>query len=191
MTPGDALDRSRYGALAQAFHWLTAILVLAAFIYGPGGSEQRVYSAARDFDRQLHETLGMSVFALVVLRLAWRMLDTHPDPPQVARWMGIAAKAVQWGLYALLFALPLTAITGAWLEGHALTLLGGVKVEPLLALSHDAGAKLATLHTWLGDAILWLAGFHALASLYHHFILKDRVLTSMLPARVAAALRSR
>ncbi len=191
MTPGDDLDRTRYGAVAQAFHWLTAILVLAAFIYGPGGSEQRVYSAARDFDRQLHETLGMCVLALVVMRVLWRMMDTRPDPPQVARWMVIAAKAVQWGLYALLFALPLTAITGAWLEGHPLTLLGGVKVEPLLALSHDLGAKIATLHTWLGDAILWLAGFHALASLYHHFVLKDGVLTSMLPARAAAALRSR
>jgi cytochrome b561 len=191
MTAGDDLDRTRFGAVAQLFHWLTAILVLAAYIYGPGGSELRVYSAARDFDRQLHETLGMSVFALVVMRVLWRMVDTRPDPPQVARWMGIAATAVQWGLYALLFALPLTAITGAWLEGHPLTLLGGVELAPLLGLSHDVGAKIATLHTWLGDAILWLAGFHALASLYHHFILKDRVLTSMLPARVAAALRLR
>jgi cytochrome b561 len=191
MASGSELDRTRYGAVAQAFHWLTAILVLAAYIYGPGGSEERVYSAARDFDRQLHETLGMSVFALVVMRVLWRMFDTHPNPPQVARWMGIAAKAVQWGLYALLFALPLTAITAAWLEGHPLMLLGGVKVEPLLALSHDLGAKIATLHTWLGNAILWLAGFHALASLYHHFVLKDHVLTSMLPARAAGVLRSR
>jgi cytochrome b561 len=191
MTPASELGRTRYGAIAQALHWLTAILVLAAFIYGPGGSEERVYSAARDFDRQLHETLGISVFALVVMRVLWRMVDTHPDPPQVARWMGIAAKAVQWGLYALLFALPLTAIAGAWLEGHALTFFGGVKIEPLLALSHDAGVKIAALHTWLGDAILWLAGFHALAGLYHHFILKDRVLTSMLPVRVAGALRPR
>ena len=178
--------KTRYGALAQALHWLTAILVVAAFIYGPGGSEDRVYAAAQDFDRQLHETLGMSVFALAVIRIIWRMFDTHPDPPQVARWMGLAAKAVQWGLYTLLFALPLTAITGAWLEGHPLTLLGGVRIEPLLAPSHDLGAQIATIHTWLGDAILWLAGLHALAALYHHFVLKDRVLTSMLPARAAA-----
>jgi cytochrome b561 len=103
----------RYGPVAQAFHWVTAILVVAAFIYGPGGSEERVYSSARDFDRQLHETLGMCVFALVVMRLLWRAVDTRPDPLQVPRWMGIAAKAVQWALYLLLFALPLTAITGA------------------------------------------------------------------------------
>jgi cytochrome b561 len=171
----------RYGRVAQAFHWVTAILVLLAYLYGPGGSEENVYSRARDFDRQLHETLGMCVFALVVIRLLWRMVDTQPDPPQVARWMGIAAKAAHWALYLLLFAVPLTAIAGAWLEGHPLTLLGGVKVPPLLGLSHDTGEKIATLHTWLGDAILWLAGFHALAALYHHFVLKDGVLASMLP----------
>ena len=77
---------------------------------------------------------------------------------------------------------PLTAISGAWLEGHPLTLLGGVEVRPLLARSHNLGAWLANLHTWLGDTILWLAGLHALAALFHHFILKDGVLASMLPA---------
>src|SRR5712671_1430511 len=171
----------RYGHVAQAFHWVIAILVVLAYIYGPGGSEERVYSPARDFDRQLHETLGICVFGLVLMRVLWRMVDSQPDPPQVSRWMGIAAKAVQWALYLLLFALPLTAIAGAWLEGHPLTLLGGVEIAPLLGLSHDLGAKIATLHTWLGDAILWLAGLHALAALYHHFVLKDGVLASMLP----------
>jgi len=171
----------RYGRVAQLFHWVTAILVVAAFIYGPGGSEQRVYSSARDFDRRLHETLGMCVFALVVLRVLWRMIDVHPEPPQVPRWMGAAAKTTHYVLYVLLFALPLTAINGAWLEGHPLTLLAGVEIPPLLALSHEAGATIATVHTWLGDADLWVAGVHALAALYHHFVLKDRVLASMLP----------
>jgi cytochrome b561 len=173
---------SRYGPVAQAFHWITAILVLVAFLYGPGGSEERVYSAAVDADRQLHETLGLCVFALVVLRVLWRLVDTHPDPAEVSRWMGIASKAVQWMLYVLLFAVPLTAITGAWLEGHPLTLLGGVKIAPLLPLSHDMGATIANLHGWLGDALLWLAGLHAVAAIYHQVVLKDGVLVSMLPA---------
>jgi cytochrome b561 len=174
-------DLPRYGSVAQAFHWITAILVVIAFIYGPGGSEQRVYSEARDFDRQLHETLGISVFALVVMRLIWRTVDERPDPPQVSRWMGIVANAAQWGLYLLLFALPLTAVAGAWLEGHPLTLVAGIEIPSLFRVSHDVGAQIATLHTWLGDAILWLAGFHALAALYHHIVLKDGVLVSMLP----------
>ena len=173
--------RTRYGSVAQAFHWMTAILVVVAFSYSPGGSEQRVYSPARDFDRQLHETLGICVFALAVLRVLWRIVDTQPAPPRISRWMSIAAKAAQWGLYVLLFALPLTAIIGAWLEGHSLTFVAGLEIPPLVGLSHDAGAQIATLHTWLGDAILWLAGFHTLAALYHHLVLKDGVFASMLP----------
>ena len=171
----------RYGAAAQALHWITAILVLVAFIYGPGGSEERVYSAARDFKRQLHETLGLAVFTLVLVRVAWRAVDKRPDPPDVPRWMGFASKAVQLILYVLLFALPITAITGAWLEAHPLTLLGGIEIAPRLAESHALGARVAELHTWLGDTIMWLAGLHALAALYHHFVLRDGVLASMLP----------
>ena len=183
--------RTSYSPIAQTIHWLTAVLVLVAFIYGPGGSEQRVYMPSRDFDRQLHETLGLCVFALLVIRLVWRALGSRPEPEPVARWMGLASKAVQGCLYLLLIAVPLTAITGAWLEGHPLTLLGGLKVAPLLNVSHDLGSQIAEIHTWLGDVILWLAGFHALAALFHHFVLRDGVLASMLPRWMAALIASR
>ena len=176
---------SRYSSPTQVLHWLTAILVLVAFIYGPGGSEEHVYSTARDSGRQLHETLGLCVLALVVLRVLWRTVDRRPVPPSVPRWMSLTAGAVQAALYVLLFAVPLTAICGAWLEGHALTLLSGVSVPSPFAVSHELGAEIAEVHTWLGDTILWLAGAHALAGLFHHYVLKDGVLRSMLPRRGA------
>jgi cytochrome b561 len=172
---------ARYGTVAQAFHWLTAILVLMAFVYGPGGSEQRVYLPARDFERQLHETLGLCVFLLTALRVFWKMVDTRPSPVPMPRWMELASKAVQGVLYLLLFAVPLTAIAGAWLEGHPLTLLGGLQLASPLAMSHDLGSSVATVHTWLGDAILWIAGAHAFVAIYHRLVLKDGVLGSMLP----------
>ena len=177
----DKPSKLRYGVVAQAFHWATAIFVLIAFLFGPEGSELRVYSPGSDFERQLHESLGLFVFALLVMRILWRMVDKRPEPPQVPRWMSIAAQAVQGALYLLLFALPLTAISGAWLEGHPLTLMAGVEIPSLLRTAHATGATIATIHTWLGDAILYLAGFHALAALYHHLVLKDSVLASMLP----------
>lgn len=176
-----AATPSRYGGVAQTFHWLTGLLVLVAFIYGPGGSEQRVYAPEQDADRHLHETLGLLVFALTLLRLLWRARDTRPDPPALPRWMDWAAKVVQVALYVLLVALPLSAVSGAWLEGHSLTLLGGILVPPPLTKAHDLGATLAEVHGWLGDTVLWLAGAHALAAIYHHWILKDGVLVSMLP----------
>jgi cytochrome b561 len=178
------MPSQRYGAVTQSLHWITAILVLAAFIYGPGGSEARAYSAAKDFERQLHETLGLCVLLLTVLRLAWRAVETRPEPPRVPAWMSLSGKLVQWSLYGMLFSVPITAIAGAWLEGHALTLLGGLEIAPLTAKSHAVGVRISKLHTWLGDAILWLAGFHAAAALLHHFVLDDGVLASMLPKRI-------
>ncbi len=177
---------TRYGRTAQLLHWATAVLVVAAFVYGPGGPEARVYAPSRDFDRHLHETLGSAVFGLTVVRLAWRLVARRPDPVAVGRWMGLAASAVQGLLYLLLFAVPLTAILGAWLEGHPLAWLGGLEVAAPMAASHDAGAILATIHGWLGDVILWVAGLHAVAAIHHHVILKDGVLASMLPAGLLA-----
>jgi cytochrome b561 len=181
----------RYGAVAQAFHWVTAVLVLVAFIYGPGGSETRVYSSARDFDRRLHETLGLTVFMLSALRVIWRLVDARPDPPAIPRWMGLTSKVVQAALYGLLFALPVTAITGAWLEAHPLTLLGGVEIAPLLPPAHDTGALVAEVHGWLGDVIMWLAGLHAVAAIFHHMVLRDGVLVSMLPRWLPVGARDR
>jgi cytochrome b561 len=174
-------QQTRYGAVAQTFHWITAIVVLVAFLYGPGGSEQQIYLPGRDFDRQLHESLGLCVFFLTIFRLLWRMFATPHIALPLPRWVEIASKTLQAALYLLLFAVPLTAISGAWLEGHSLTLLAGFKVASPIAMSHDLGVKIAGIHTWLGDAILWLAGAHALAAIFHRVVLKDGVLSSMLP----------
>ncbi|HZQ73839.1 MAG TPA: cytochrome b/b6 domain-containing protein [Burkholderiales bacterium] len=173
----------KYSRTAMVLHWLTAILVVATFIMGPGGSEARVYSAAKDFDRILHELLGLSVFLLVLLRLAWRLGHRAPELAGVPPLMKTASRAVQHLLYGLLLLTPLTAISGAWLEGHPLTLGPLGEIGPLLAKNRDLGRSIAEVHTWLGDAVIWLAGLHAAAALFHHFVLRDGVLLSMLPGR--------
>ena len=172
---------SRYGSVTQIIHWLTAVLVLAAFILGPGGSELRVYLPARDFERQMHETLGLCVLALTLLRLVWRVLDKQPVPLEMPAWMQLMSKATHGGLYLLLLAVPVSAIVGAWLQGHPVTLLAGFEIAPKLAMSHDLGNTIAEVHGWLGDMIVWLAGLHAGAAIYHHVFLRDEVLVSMLP----------
>lgn len=179
---------AKYSAVGQTIHWLTAILVLAAFILGPGGPEARIYSDAHQSGRTFHETIGLCVFALVIVRLFWRMGARRPASPDVPAWMNFAAKAVQVLLYTMLLALPLTAITGAWLEGHDLTLVAGVAIPPPFGKAHEMGKTIVEIHTLLGDAILWVAGFHASAALFHHTILQDDVLVSMLPDRIAARI---
>lgn len=180
---------ARYSRLSQSFHWITAVLVLAAFTLGPGGSEQHVYAASRDAARQWHESLGLLVLALTVPRLIWRSVQSGDPVSAGTGWADLAARIGHRLLYGMLLAVPLTAILGAWLQGHPLTLLAGVQVAPRLALQHTLGSGVATVHTWLGDALLWLAGAHAGAALAHHWLLRDDVLLRMLPAAAARHLR--
>jgi cytochrome b561 len=180
--PNSSTTGARYSGVAQLFHWATVLLVGTAYILSPGGQETRIYSAALDGPREWHESMGMLLFALVLLRLVWRLFNGAPEPVPMAAWMRASARAAHWALYALLLAIPLTAIAGAWLEAHPLTLLGIGNIPPLLAPSHDLGASIANIHTILGNVILWLAGFHAAAALFHHYVLRDDTLRSMLPS---------
>jgi cytochrome b561 len=173
--------RFRYGPVAQVFHWLTVVLIATAYLVSPGGSEQRVYSIASDFTRHIHETTGILIFVIVLARILWRTIDAAPEAPPMEPWMKYFAKLAHLALYALLIALPLTAIVGAWLEGHPLTLLGAGDFGPLLPQVPGIGQAVSYVHTILGNVIVWAAGLHAVAALFHHFVLRDNVLTSMLP----------
>jgi cytochrome b561 len=178
---------SHYDSLSRAFHWLTAIIVTIAFILGPGGfgrlMRQGIDPATRS-DIVWHETLGLSVLVLTVLRLLWVAL--RPAAPQIpmARWMHTTARLVHVALWALLLALPISALLALGSEAHPLTLLGGVRIDQMPVIANSTIAKLADwgdVHQFLGDAMMWLAGLHAAAAIYHHVFVKDGVLLSMLP----------
>jgi len=183
MTPSRS---SLYDPLSRAFHWITAIAVTIAFILGPGGFGRMMKKGidpATQSDVVWHETLGVLVFALTLMRLCWVAL--RPVAPQfsMAPWMHNAGKLVQLALWFLILALPVTAILTLGGEGHPLTLLGGFRIEHMPWIADSAIAKLADwgdVHGLLGDAVMWLAGLHALAAIFHHFILKDGVLMAML-----------
>jgi cytochrome b561 len=181
---------SHYDTLSRAFHWLTAIVVTIAFILGPGGfgrlMRQGVDPATRS-DIVWHESLGILVLALTLCRLVW--VAFRPAAPQfsIASGMQLAAKLMHLALWALLLAVPLTALLALGSEAHPLTLLGGVRIDRMPMISSSPLAKLADwgdVHQLLGDAIMWLAGLHAVASIYHHLVLKDGVLLAMLPPRM-------
>ncbi|MEY8875892.1 MAG: cytochrome b [Leptothrix sp. (in: b-proteobacteria)] len=176
-----------YDAASRAFHWLTAVVVTVAFVLGPGGfgrlMHQGVDPATRS-DIVWHESLGLLVFALTLLRLVWVALRPRVPQFELAGWMHLASRLAHAGLWALLLILPITAVLALSRDGHPLTLLGGVRIEAVPLIAQSALAKLADwgdVHKLLGDVIMWLAGAHAAAAIYHHAILKDGVLASMLP----------
>ena len=178
---------SHYDSLSQAFHWVTAIVVAVAFILGPEGFGRLMRNGidpATRSDIVWHETLGVLVFALTVCRLLW--VAFRPATPQIsmAGWMRLAAKLAHLALWALMLALPITALLALGSEAHPLTLLGGIRVNQMPLIADSAIAKLADwgdVHGFMGDAIMAIAGLHAVAAIYHHMFLKDGVLLSMLP----------
>ena len=170
---------SRYGAGARALHWLTVLLVLAAYVLSAGDGYS-LYSAAADGLRRIHETLGVLVFVVVTLQLLRRLIDRTPAKPPMPRWMAAAAKLVHFALYALLIAIPATAVLGTWLEGIPVT-LPGFDIAPQITNVPGLGQLIMEIHTTLGNAILWVAGVHAAAALFHHFYLRDEVFQSMAP----------
>lgn len=179
----------RYDGFSQALHWLTAVLVLAAFTLGPGGFGRALRQGldpATRWDIVAHETLGVTVFVLTLVRLAW--IGLRPAVPRIAqaRWMHGLSKSLQGLLWLLMLLVPVTALLALGSESHPLTLAGGFRIDHMPWIAHAALAHWADwgeVHGWLGDLLIWLAGAHAAAALFHHFVLKDDVLRAMLPRR--------
>ncbi len=180
---------SRYDSLSQAFHWLTVIAVSIAFILGPehfGQLARRGIDPASRSDIVWHESLGLLVLLLTLLRLLW--LAFRPAAPLIpmSSRMRLMGRLMHVALWTLLLALPVTAFLALGSEGHSLTLLGGVRVDQFPMIANSAIAKWfdwGDVHQFLGDAIMWLAGLHAAAAIYHHLVLKDGVLSTMLPGK--------
>lgn len=180
---------THYDPLSRALHWLTAVAVIAAFILGPEHFGRQMHDGldpATRSDIVWHETLGVSVMVMTLLRLVWVALRSPIPQFEMPSWMHITAKATQGVLWLLLLALPITAMLALASEGHPLTLLGGIRVNDMPFIAQSPLASLADwgeVHGTLGDVLVWLSGLHAAAAIYHHRVLKDGVLRSMLPAR--------
>ena len=174
---------NRYGSVSIGLHWLMFLLIAAVYacielreIY-PKGSDPR------DALKAWHFTLGLSVLALVWLRLLIRVLQPSPVivPPPVA-WQQRLAKAVHWLLYALMLAMPVAGWMILSAEGKPIP-FWGVELPGLIAENKETGEFIEEIHELAGQAGYFLIGLHALAALFHHYFLRDNTLTRMLPGR--------
>lgn len=158
------------------------MLVLAAYVLSKSDSYS-LYTAEADGLRRAHETLGALVFLAVMLRLLWGLIDKPLEKRPTPWLMAAASKLVQLTIYVLLISIPSTAVLGTWLEGIPLTLIG-FDVMPQIAQMQSLGQQVMGMHIALGEAMLWVAGIHAGAAIFHHVVLHDNVLRSMLPGRM-------
>ncbi|HEX3505000.1 MAG TPA: cytochrome b/b6 domain-containing protein, partial [Xanthobacteraceae bacterium] len=175
---------SRYGAIPQAVHWLTALFVIAGWSLGQFGDD--LPRSTHPTALLVHMTLGQCVVALLVLRLLWRFVDP-PPPPEVTpfgKLVEFAAKLSHVGLYALLIVVPFLGIIVQLKRGHDLPIFGIYDFASPWPADRATARAILRFHAYLADALLILAGIHACAAIVHHHVWRDRTLARMLPGGV-------
>lgn len=163
---------ARYSKSMIIIHWLTALLVLGAWLTAEEGREVVKNPPL------LHFTLGLAVLALVLPRLVLRLAGGAPDVNAPRGWLTTAAKVGHGVLYLLLIALPITGWYAASRMGVAVSFFG-LPLPAIAASVQGRPGLIAELHENAGTLILILAGAHALMAIWHQFILRDGTLDRM------------
>ncbi len=182
-TPPGRLAASRYSGAIIALHWLTLLLVIAAYASMELEDLFSRGSAGRDLLKTLHYSFGLSVLLLVAGRLMLRAVSKAPPIiPAPGRLQALAAHAMHAALYLWMLGMPLLgwALQGA--EGHDVALFG-LPVPALMTPSELWEDRLEDAHETLAIVGYWLIGLHAAAALFHHVFLRDNTLRRMLPGR--------
>jgi cytochrome b561 len=160
-------------------HWVTLGLLVGVYacielreIYPRG-------SAPREALKMWHFMLGLSVFALVWIRIAARAIGkTPPIVPAAPRWQLIVANIVELALYALMIVLPLLGWITLSAEGDPIPFFG-LELPALVGKSEQTAKLTEDLHETLGIVGYLLVALHAAAALFHHYVRQDNTLQRM------------
>lgn len=177
-----------WGGVSKTLHWLIAVLILALGIVGLVMGEFPK-TPKYFWIYTMHKSIGISVLALVLLRLGWRLYAGAPEAvPGTPGWQERIATATHGLLYLLMFAIPLAG----WLYDSAsglrpFKLFGLIEMPKLIAPSEPVSQVSHTLHEWGFWALIVLVLAHAGAALYHHIHQRDATLARMLPQGWLAA----
>ncbi len=171
---------AKWGWVSIGLHWITALLVISLAVVGLLMSELPT-SALKMQIYALHKSFGLTVLALTILRLAWRLLAGAPDDIAGPRLQTLAAKAVHGAMYVLLFAIPLSGWLYNSASGFSLRWFGVVSLPKLFTGFNPQLKQFAhETHETLFYLLAALLLIHAGAALYHHYRVHDETLTRML-----------
>ena len=173
--------RNRWGLIAILFHWLVALTVFGMFALGLWMTELDYYSPWYREAPDVHRSIGVLLMAVVLLRLAWRVVSRTPDMhPNHRPWEVHTARIA----HSLLYLLPLaTMITGYLIstaDGRAVSVFGWFEIPALYTGMEEQETVMGDLHRVLAWSLIGIAALHAAGALKHHFIDRDTTLTRML-----------
>jgi cytochrome b561 len=171
----------RWGALTQFFHWTIVALILVQWVLAEAAEDmplgmEKFATLAR------HKSIGITIFALALLRLLWRWMNPTPELPTTLKpYQRRLAHLTHYGLYVLLFAQPISGWIMSSAANFPVSYFGLFTLPDLVQPDKQLAKVLEEVHHWQFRGIVTLALLHISAALYHHFRLKDDVLRRMLP----------
>ncbi|WP_084619137.1 cytochrome b/b6 domain-containing protein [Thalassobaculum salexigens] len=169
----------RYGWAARGLHWLTALAVAAMFAIAwrmdalpVGLAKLQAYG--------WHKSLGLTILAVTVLRLLWRL--ANPQPPFLgdSAWQRRVSTGAHWLLYACLIAMPVLGWLMSAAANTPVNLFGLVVLPNPIAPDRDLAQLFERAHGTLAYGLLALVALHVAAALKHHFRDRDATLRRML-----------
>jgi cytochrome b561 len=144
---------AKYGFVSLALHWLVVLGILGQ------------WALAESEQVPLHQSIGMLILALALVRLAWRAVNPRPAwPPDMKPYEIRLARAVHVLLYALLFAIPMSGWALGSVEEEPLRMFGAFDLPRIVVGSEDT---LEELHEMLFNLLLALAALHVLGAIKH------------------------
>ncbi|MBD3641465.1 MAG: cytochrome b [Marinobacter sp.] len=174
-------SRDRYGLVAIIIHWLVAAAVVGLFALGFWMVDLSYYDDWYRRGPDIHRSVGLLLFAVMVLRIMWRLVNPSPSPlSNHQRIEVVGAHAAHGLLYLLLFVAMVSGYLISTADGSSISLFGWFEVPSVTGQVKGMEDTAGTIHYWSTWAIVVLAGVHALAALKHHFVDRDRTLLRML-----------
>lgn len=175
-------DRDAYTLAAIGLHWIMATLIVGGFALGwamtriPGitPDKLRFYS--------WHKWIGVTVLALAMLRILWRLTHRSPSLPQtMSAWQRWAAHAVHVALYVLMIGIPVSGYLYSSAANVPVVYLGLVPLPPLIEPNSVLKGWFRSIHIALDYGLLVLVAGHVGAAVKHQWIDRDGLLQRMLP----------
>lgn len=172
----------RYTTTAIIFHWLIALLIVAAFTLGLVMTDIPGITPTKLKYFSWHKWMGVTVLALAALRLLWRLKNDPPAyPANMPDWQKSAAGGLHALLYVLLFAVPVSGYFYTLSAGVPVVYFGLFQLPVLIDANPALKPVLKAVHFWLTMLLAGAVGVHVAAALKHHFVDRDGVLKRMLP----------